>query len=306
MLIPRPMRLLLCAALAAACGAPPATTPVPPPAAPRAADSAAAPAPVPPARREGILLSVYGWEHGSHAVEPIVIITPGGLRDPAGLDLAEFHARYYGRGTRYAVRVGGAPAGEALATKTRPNSCFPRIGLARVTLTGPRPERWSGLASDVFGAAPDQPLFRPAAQEQQAVLARLADSILTARGLPPEQRASTRRNERFAVRAHGFEGPVLVGTFTIRTPAVKPRTTWTLALIAERHGGFYRPVYVFQAQDDSEIAAHVFSDAVDLDGDRVPELVMQGRDGAGSWGYGILQRRADGWTRIYFGARRGC
>ncbi|HYR11219.1 MAG TPA: hypothetical protein VEQ60_25790 [Longimicrobium sp.] len=253
-----------------------------------------------------MLLSVYPWGHEGFGFDPIAILTPDGPRNPDEVADSTFIRRYYRLGTRYQVRVDGVPAGEAAVVKSRPSPCMERVSYADVTLTSALPEQWHGMASDVFRAAPARPLMRPATQAEQGMLGLLGDSILAARGVPPDQRATAQRSAMFAVTVAGFEGPVLVGTFTVPMRGRKSLNAYTMMLVAERRGGRYGPTFVFFAREGRGVAARSFWDAADLDGDGVPELVMRASATSGWWGYTILKRGTDGWAEIYQGGGYTC
>jgi hypothetical protein len=304
------MRLLPFVALAlTACSTARSTSPAPPPAIPAPAVAAVdtpAPPPVTPRWSEGVLLSVYPWGNEGFGFDPIAILTPDGPRNPDEVADSTFVRRYYRLGTRYAVRVDGVPAGEAAVVKSRPSACMERVSYAEVTLTSALPEQWHGLASDVFHGAPDGPLMRQATQAQQGMLGLLGDSIFAARGVPRDQRATAQRSAMFAVTVGGFEGPVLVGTFTVPVRGRKSLNAFTMLLVAERRGGRYNPAFVFFARESQEVAARSFWDAADLDGDGVPELVMRATTRSGWWEYTILKRGMDGWAEIYQGGGYAC
>ncbi len=301
----RPAAILLLFALSAACGEPRGTAPGPEPSAALQAPAAAIPSE--PRQREGILLAVNTWDEGGYGLDPIAIVTPGGLRNVWDVEAdSVFSGRYYRPGTRYAVRVAGEPVGQASVIGMLEPGCSERIANAAVTTTRAMPVRWKGLASDVFGAPSARPLMRAATAQEQAIVNALADSIHLARGVPANLLAGAEREGLLAVTVAGADDPVLVGSANVRAQRGGFEHVRATMVVAERRGGAYRPVYVFYAdEDEAEMARRSLLDVADLDGDGVPEMITRGMFYEG-WGYIILERGPDGWTEIYDGGGGGC
>lgn len=110
----------------------------------------------------------------------------------------------------------------------------------------------------------------------------------------------------FALDSAGSREPVLVGSFDISAEAGAFARVIAVMLVAERKGQAYHPAYVFFAdQIEDEMVRLALMDAVDLDDDRVPELVARATYYE-SWDYTILERGSDGWAEIYQGGGGGC
>jgi hypothetical protein len=81
-------------------------------------------------------------------------------------------------------------------------------------------------------------------------------------------------------------------------------------VVAERAGGAYRPVVEWTPADAAKMdeerpRSRLLLDAVDLDGDGVPELVA--RTGFSEWSsYTIYGRGPGGWTAVYDAHGGGC
>lgn len=301
----RPILLPLLTLISAACGgggdAPVAETP---PKQSLAAPAAGQPAPM---QREGILFSVQPYDDGGFGLDPIALVTRGGLRDVWDVESdSAFAARYFAPGTRYAVRVGGADAGEASVLEKVEPQCQERFARAGVRLTRTLPAEWEGLASDAFGAAAAQPIVRPLTSEELSWLMTLADSIHASHGIRGAARAAVEGERVFAVTVPGADAPVLVGTFNVvARDGDGYEQLYNQLLVAEaRGGGAYQPAYVWHERDDGETGVRAFLDAADLDADRVPELVLRVAYSE-AWGYTVLKRSADGWREIYQGGGGG-
>jgi hypothetical protein len=290
---------------AAGCGETRGAAPGPEPSA--AVQALAAPIRSEPGQREGILLAVNTWDEGGYGLDPIAIVTPGGLRNVWDVEVDSlFSGRYYRPGMRYAVRVAGEPVGEASVIGMMEPGCSERIANAAVTTTRAMPSRWNGLASDVFGAASARPLMRAATAQEQAIVNALADSVHLTRGVPANLLANAEREGLLAVTVAGVADPVLVGSANVRAQRGGLEHVRATMVVAERRGGAYHPVYVFYAdEDEDEMARRSLLDVADLDGDGVPEMITRGMFYEG-WGYIILQRGPDGWTEIYDGGGGGC
>lgn len=306
--MPNRLLPLVVLTLAAACGETRASARASKPAdeqvvAPVQRESAAAAA----VQREGILFAVSTYDDGTFGLEPVALVTRGGLRNPWDVESdSVFAARYFAPGTKYAVRVAGVPVGEASVDRVMEPGCNERFARASVSLTQTLPAQWDGLASDAFGAPAAQRLVRPLTPDEQNELATLADSIHAAHMIPSSARAAGENERLFAVIVPGAEGPVLVGTFNVTVPGDDETShTYNQMLVAERRGGVYRPAYVWHDRDDGDNGVRSLLDAADLDGDGVPELVSRLMFNEG-WGYAVLRRGADGWTEIYQGGGGGC
>lgn len=270
----------------------------------RATPAADAQAPV---QREGILFSVRPYDESGFGLDPIALVTRGGLRNVWDVESdSVFAARYYAPGTRYAVRVAGAAAGEASVLGMVEPACQERFARADVRLTRTLPAGWEGLAADAFGSAAAKPIVRALTAQEQRELATLADSIHASHRIPSAARAAGEGERLFAVTVQGVEAPVLVGTYNVRVEDGENQHLYNQLLVAEaRGGGPYRAAYVFHERDDGEVGVRSFVDAADLDGDGVPELVMRAAYNE-SLGYTVLKRGTDGWTEIYQGGGGGC
>jgi hypothetical protein len=308
----RPHLLPLLALAITACGNDGGDAPAAEPPAKQAL-AADAPAAQPAApQREGILLAIHPYDdpagEGDFGVEPIALITRAGLRNPWDIESdSVFAARYFARGTRYAVRVGDAAVGEASVLQMNEPACQERFAVSDVRFTRQLPDGWDGLASDAFGAAAAQPLARPPSADEMDWLAALADSIHASHQIPSAARAEGEPERVFAVTVRGLDSPVLVGTFNVTVEDSDGNGQfYNQLLVAEaRGGGPYQPAYAWHERDDGERGVRSFLDAADLDGDGVPELVLRSAYHE-AMNYAVLKRGASGWSEIYEGGGGSC
>lgn len=304
----RPLLLPLLTLIIAACGGDGGDAPAADAQSKQATATPAETAKAAPVQHDGILFVIRPYDGSGFGLDPIALVTRGELRNVWDVESdSVFAARYYAPGTRYAVRVAGAAAGEASVLGMMEPQCQERFARADVRLTRTLPVGWEGLASDAFGVAAAQPIVRPLTAEEQGWLAALADSIHASHRIPDAARAAGEGERLFAVTVRGVEAPVLVGTFNVNlVDGEESHALYNQLLVAEaRGGGPYQPAYVFHERDDGEIGVRSFVDAADLDGDGVPELVMRAAYDE-SLGYTVLKRGADGWTEIYQGGGGGC
>lgn len=272
----------------------------PPPA--QAARAQPVPTPMP---REGILLA-FSADSGRYTLEPIAVITPGGLRDPWQTeDNDAFNQRYFAPGTHYTVHSMGALSGAARVLRLMEPGCTERVAEASFTDATPQPPLGGGLASDAFGPATAHRVMRVLTAQEESELASLADSIHASHRIPTSARARTENQRLFAITIPGAEKPVLVGTFNVTVTGDETEQTYNQLLVAEAAGGVYRPAYVHHDRDDGETGMRSLLDVADLDGDGVPEMVVQVMYNEG-WGFAVLKRGADGWREIYQGGGGGC
>jgi hypothetical protein len=265
------------------------------------------PGPTPtPMPREGILLA-FSADSGRYVLEPIALITRGGLRDPWHTeDNDAFNRRYFAPGTHYTVHSMGALSGEARVLRMMEPGCTERVAEASFTDATPQPPVGGGLASDAFGPATAHRLMRVPMVPEESELASLADSIHASHRIPTAARARTRNQRLFAVTIPGVEQPVLVGTFNVTvTGEDETEQTYNQLLVAEAADGAYRPAYIHHDRDDGETGMRSLLDVADLDGDGVPEMVVQVMYNEG-WGFAVLKRGPAGWTEIYRGGGAMC
>lgn len=267
--------------------------------------TAQGPEPSAAAREEGILFAVSARDTSGTWLDPIALVTPGGLRDPWHVSVdSAFNARYFAPGTRYPFRVAGVPAGEVAVIEVEERVCNERLARVAATATRTLPARWEGLASDVFGAAPREPALRPATDAEKAILAALADSVHAARG--SSRRHAAELVGLYAVAVNGIADPVLVGTSSISFESGVTEQVQSAMVVAERREGAYRPVYVWYADErGSFVRRRVLRDGLDVDGDGAAELIAQ-TTYYESWDYTFLRRTGEEWREIYGGGGGGC
>ncbi len=267
-------------------------------------------APVPAAAQEpAILFVVQRMQEEGEAdayVEPIAFVHESGYVDPT-LDgdenaMAAFDAQWFPAGRRYGVLSRGAQAGTATVVEPMEQGCG---GLgARVTVAGLRPNVQRALAGRGLPAQNGAPWLRDATAQERRTLDRMAAALFAAHGIDVAERTDADTSVATVI-FHRNARPVLVGSYALATEDVVMRQA-SAFIIAEEGQNGYRPAFVrFHEGRNPELSRSELLDALDLDGDSSPELVLQNAYWE-SWDYSILTRDEDGWIEPYRGGGAGC
>lgn len=258
----------------------------------------------------GILFLVQrvdGYENGNAVMEPIALIHENGYEDPLAQLVdgvtTEFDARWFAAGRRYGVLSRGVQSGTAMVVAPEEPGCGGTPG-ARARLAPDREDRWRAVAGEGLPGQPGAPWLRAATRDERRTLDRLAAALFAAHGIDVAARPEADTTVT-TVLFHRNARPVLVGSYALKTTDEVMRQA-SAFIIAEDTQDGYRPAYVaFHEGRNPELARSELLDALDLDGDSAPELVLQNAYWE-SWDYAILKRDEHGWTQVYRGGGAGC
>jgi hypothetical protein len=175
---------------------------------------------------------------------------------------------------------------------------------ARARLAPDRADQWRAVAGHGLPPQPGAPWLREATAQERRTLDRLAAALFAAHGIDVAARPEA--DSSFATLLfHRNARPVLVGSYALRSADEVMRQA-SAFIIAEDTQDGYRPAFVaFHEGRNPEFARSELLDALDLDGDSAPELVLQNAYWE-SWDFSILTRDEHGWTQVYRGAGAGC
>lgn len=136
-----------------------------------------------------------------------------------------------------------------------------------------------------------KPSWRPASEQERNTLSRLIDAA--------------QLDAAYTLIDESTAHPTVIGVHTKRGRFVRV----SVLVIAEAVNGTYALTFtagqLIPGEEDGMQSAE-FMDAVDLDNDGLPEIVIQ-ESGYESWGWSILKRDTTGWMRaIEYAAAGGC
>lgn len=268
----------------------------------------AATAPAAAQEPRGIVFVLDSPREGSALLVPVAVLGERGYdalpsRSAGDGSMTAFASRWFAAGRRYAVLFGGERAGTATVVQWLREPCGNANAEATIALTGSRRPPTGALAGEGLPEQPGAPWVRESRVEERQVLDSLAAAMFAAHGVEGARR--TRTVTTATVLFDGIARPVLVGTYTLAVEHTLPRKA-SAFIIAEEGQDGYRPAFTdFQeglAPDHRQLR---LIDAADLDGDGLPELVLENQ--YWQWvEYSILTRGGDGWTPAYRGGRIGC
>lgn len=271
--------------------------------------AAAAPASAAAQQEPSILFLVQRMQDEGEAdafIEPVAFVHENGYEDPV-FDMDEnawaaFDAQWFPAGRRYGVLSRGMQAGTATVVEPMEQGCG---GLgARVTVAGLRPGVQRALAGQGLPAQNGAPWMREPTRDERRTLDRMAAALFAAHGTDVAGRTEADTSVA-TVLFHRNARPVLVGSYALKTDDVVMRQAAAFIIAEEGQDG-YRPAYArFHEGRVPDFLRSELLDALDLDGDGMPELVLQNAYWE-SWDYSILTRDEHGWMESYRGGGGGC
>lgn len=269
----------------------------------------AATAPAAAQEPRGIVFVLDTRQEGSVLLVPVAVLGEAGgydaipSRTVADGSMPGFASRWLAAGRRYAVLRGGVEAGTATVVQWVREPCGNPNAEATLALTGPRRPPWGALAGAGLPEQRGAPWVREASPDERQALDRMAAAMFAAHGVEGTGRTSTVTTA--TVLFGGIARPVLVGTYTLTVGHPLPRQAAAFVVAEEGQDG-YRPAFTdFREGLPSDHRRVTLIDAADLDGDGLPELVLENY--YSQWAeYSILTRLPDGWVTAYRGGQNGC
>lgn len=288
---PRPLALSALALLLAGCAEPP----------PAAAQQDGA---------TGVLFAVVRAQNGDGVLEPVALLLPEGYAMPAhdqSDSLARaFNARWLAAGRTYDVLSRGEPVGTVTVRTADEPAC---VGLSAHGTLDVHPAAragWQALAGTGLPEQSGAPWLRAPTAAEKREMDRMAAALFDAHGIDRAERTPGADTASAVLVVHPNARPILLASYTLEmTQDGYPRRA-ALFLVAEDGQTGYRPAHVwFHEGVEEQVETQRLVDAVDLDGDRMPELVVRTMYYE-SWDFTILRRGDLGWSRAYQGGGGGC
>lgn len=247
-------------------------------------------------------------EDGGDAVlEPVVLLWADDIlvQPPYEDDeVAAFNARWLPTGREYAVLSAGVAAGRVRVTTAEAPACSGLGARGTLQLRTRPAEGWQGLAGEGLPEQAGAPWLRAASAAERRELDRMAAALFAAHGtdLGEVTRADTTVS---ALVVHPNARPILIGSYRMADDRDLLRQ-WSTLIIAEDGERGYRPLHAwFHGGIVDDVESRALVDAVDLDGEGMPELVVRNAYYE-SWDYIIYRRVPAGWMALYRGGGGGC
>lgn len=256
----------------------------------------------------GIVFTAQRMEDGSAIVEPVLLLNGDALLEPmwewSDSAVATFNARWLQPGRRYGLFARGERIGEATVVAPEEQGCAELLASATLAMERRLPAEWEGLAAHGLPQQAGAPWLRDANAAEKRALDRMAAALFEAHGIDVAAR-TVGDTTAATLLVGGNARPVLVGTYRLRTDEPVFRQA-ALMVVAEEGRNGYRPAYTwFHEGVVDDVESRRLVDAADLDGDGMPELILQ----AGyyeSWDFRVVMRTEAGWRQVYHGGGGGC
>ena len=251
----------------------------------------------------GILFAVQAMEDGGALLEPVILLRgTHGFDRPEMSDTASPEVRRWLRpGADYGLFQRGERVGDTRVVAAEELACVGLGARASFTRTRAVDEAWLGLAAQGLPEQRGAPWLRSATPAERRALDRLAAALFHAHGIDVSDRPLG--DTAASVLLFGPDTrPLLVGSYELMNDK---RSAATFIVAEERQEG-YRPVYAwFHESHESDREARALVDAIDLDGEGEPELVLR-NSYYEMWDFVILRRTDSGWSEVYQGGGAGC
>jgi hypothetical protein len=243
-------------------------------------------------------------EHGHNpSIVPIVAMQSGRYVAPPSFLMKaakrRFVATYYRTGEKYRLLSGGSYVGSATIKKTDPcDETTANVDMQTSLNLGSGVNAFATNSDSLAGKSPKR---RELTEREQTEIMKLVQPVFKHHGLDEPSLTGVSSGAE-AVDLDGDGKDELIGFF-----AVGAKSEHSLFIIAEPQGnGFRAALSLFhQSRDEfhDDRIYYRFLDGLDLDGDRVAEVVVSVNDwrSTNAWDYIIYKKQRGQWRRIYRG-----
>ncbi|HEX8499446.1 MAG TPA: hypothetical protein VF659_02555 [Pyrinomonadaceae bacterium] len=268
----------------------------------------------PPARGAAqggtVVLAVSKYE-ANVSVEPAFIYSGGAFVKPpiqaTAEEVGRFVREYLRPGRKYRLLSGGGEAGAVTVTKFEGEGCSALVATATAETQARLGGRVKALATDsqALGRGPSS--RRAPTEVERAGAVELARAAYAKNGAPSALVGAMQVVNLTATdldRDGKFE---LVGSFLVeKKVAGSAQDAYTLFLIIEPQGDSFKTAWEwFHHGFEGEYADRHFVDQMDLDGDGVGEVVVEGTYYESN-DYVVYKRAQGRWRPVYQGGGGGC
>lgn len=264
---------------------------------------------------KGAIIFAVSGEMGK-TIDPVVLVSGGKFSGPSADDsgddaLAKFAGEYYKEGRKYRVVSGGGEAGSLTVKRSHvADECF-RTG-ADVELESPVKvgRVVLALATDSETIGRGQSTRRAPTDAERAAALRLAEESMRRRRVPAAALKALNTVNLTATDLDGDGRAELIGSFVAKQGK---QTRHLLFLIALPQADTFKTALarhetvaakdlpdpsVIDEVGNAGFLSEILVDQVDLDGDRIGEVVTTGASFEGQHYY-IYKRGRGGWSKAY-------
>ena len=235
-----------------------------------------------------------------------VVDSSGRLTDPpsdrTAKDGTTFIKSYLQAGARYAAMHGGRHIGWLVVDSAIDASC---VGIGAEVHWSLGPDSLAGVSGLAFGQPrPEWGLTRAPTEPEDSTARAAVVALLREQGLGDDYLAELVWDSIVVVlRPGGLES--VVAAAEVHVDPEDELTEWAFVVV-EGTGDAARVRYAaFRGAPGWEYGRPALFDVEDIDGDRIPEIVLETLFYEG-WSFDILRRADEEWQMVYSGGGGGC
>jgi hypothetical protein len=241
-------------------------------------------------------------------IEPAFVYRGGAFVEPPVTGPPDAFTRAYFRpGRKYRLLSGGGEAGSVTVRKYLEPGCVGLVAEATADTQTRLGGRVQALATDSETLGRAQPSRRAPTEAERARAIELARAAFAKNGAPASLVPGMQVVNLTATDLDRDGRAELVGSFIVeKKQADATLDAYTLFLIIEPRGDAFRTAWEwFHHGFEGEYADRHFVDQIDLDGDGVGEVVVEGTYYESN-DYAVYKREQGRWRPVYKGGGGGC
>lgn len=241
-------------------------------------------------------------------IEPAFIYRGGVfVAPPTDAPSDSFTREYFRPGRKYRLLSGGGEAGSVTVRKYLEPGCVGLVAEAAAETPARLGGRVQALATDSATLGRAQPSRRAPTEAERARAVELARATYAKNGAPPALVSGMQVVNLTATDLDRDGRAELAGSFIVeKKQGETTLDAYTLFLIMEPQGDTFKTAWEwFHHGFEGEYADRHFVDQVDLDGDGVGEVVVEGTYYESN-DYAVYKREQGRWRPVYKGGGGGC
>ncbi|HEY0173144.1 MAG TPA: hypothetical protein VGB98_19200 [Pyrinomonadaceae bacterium] len=260
-----------------------------------------------PARGGTVVFAVEKYE-SNVMIEPAFVYRGGAfVAPPTDAPSDSFTREYFRPGRKYRLLSGGGEAGSVTVRKYLEPGCVGLVAEADAETPARLGGRVQALATDSATLGRAQPSRRAPTEPERARAVELARAAYAKNGAPPTLVSGMQVVNLTATDLDRDGKAELIGSFIVeKKQAEATLDAYTLFLIIEPQGDSFGTAWEwFHHGFEGEYADRHFVDQVDLDGDGVGEVVVEGTYYESN-DYAVYKKEQGRWRPVYKGGGGGC